>query len=160
MTGATARIAWSRIESGKLAATASLAGVAHATARIGIGALFLQHGLQKLFGLLGGFMGTPGATAPLVSLMGLAGVLELVGGILLIAGLAVRPAALVLVAEMIGAFFMAHAPQGGWPIQNGGELALLFASTFLLLAANGSGPFGVDRWLARRRTMNEHPYAR
>src|SRR5688572_33509727 len=64
--------------------------------RIGAGLLFMQHGLQKIFGLLGGFGGTPGATAPLDSLMGVAGILELVGGALLVAGLFVRPVALIL----------------------------------------------------------------
>jgi putative oxidoreductase len=115
-----------------------------AVLRIGAGLLFLQHGLQKLFGLFGGFGGTPGATAPLDSLMGVAGILELVGGVLLIAGLFVRPVALVLAAEMIFAFVQAHLPQGGMPIQNGGELALLYALVFIFLAARGAGPASVD----------------
>ena len=112
--------------------------------RIGAGLLFMQHGLQKLFGLLGGFGGTPGATAPLVSLMGLAGVLELGGGLLLILGLFVRPVALILVVEMIVAFVRSHLPQGGAPIENGGELALLYALVFIYLAARGAGPVSVD----------------
>src|SRR6476646_2210062 len=77
--------------------------------RVGAGLLFMEHGLQKLFGLLGGFMGTPGATAPLLSQMGLAGVLELVGGTLLVLGFLTRPAALVLLGEMLFAFFTVHA---------------------------------------------------
>ena len=125
--------------------TAVLAGSTHTLLRIGAGLLFLQHGLQKMFGLLGGFMGTPGATAPLMSQIGLAGVLEVVGGILLVLGLLTRPVALVLVIEMIAAFFIAHFPRGGWPIQNGGELPLLFALMFAFLAANGSGPLALDR---------------
>ena len=112
--------------------------------RIGAGLLFMQHGLQKLFGMLGGFGGTPGATAPLDSLMGVAGVLELVGGALLVAGLFVRPVALILAAEMVVAYFQAHLPQGGMPIQNGGELALLYALVFAFLAARGAGPVSVD----------------
>lgn len=112
--------------------------------RIGAGLLFMQHGLQKLFGMLGGFGGTPGATAPLDSLMGVAGILELVGGALLVAGLFVRPVALILVAEMVVAYFQAHLPQGGMPIQNGGELALLYALVFAFLAARGAGPVSVD----------------
>src|SRR5690349_2024533 len=91
----------------------------HAMLRIGAGALFMQHGLQKLFGMLGG-MGAPGATAPIMSQMGAAGMLEFAGGILLIAGLMTRPVAVVLVVEMIVAYFQAHAPRGGWPIQNQG----------------------------------------
>jgi putative oxidoreductase len=152
MTGATARIGWIGRE--RTAAgwrLGELAEAGHAVARIGIGALFLQHGLQKLFGVMGGFMGVPGATAPLFSLMGLAAVLEVGGGILLIAGLAARPVALLLAGQMVAAFFMAHAPQGGWPIQNGGELPLLFASAFTLLAAKGAGRASLDKWLAQRR---------
>ena len=111
--------------------------------RIGAGLLFMQHGLQKLFGLFGG-VGEGGATAPLMSLMGVAGVLELVGGMLLILGLFVRPVAFILAVEMIVAFVRAHLPQGGAPIENGGELALLYALVFLYLAARGAGPVSVD----------------
>lgn len=127
-----------------------------AVLRMGAGLLFVQHGLQKLFGLLGGFGGTPGETAPLVSLMGLAGVLELVGGALLVAGLFVRPVALILAAEMVVAYFYAHVPQGGFPIQNGGELALLYALVFGFLAARGAGPVSVDA----RRLHAQHERAR
>ena len=124
--------------------------------RIGAGLLFMQHGLQKLFGMLGGFGGTPGATAPLDSLMGVAGVLELVGGALLVAGLFVRPVALILAAEMIVAYFKSHLPQGGMPIQNGGELALLYALVFTFLAARGAGPASVDA----RRLHTKHEVTR
>jgi putative oxidoreductase len=112
--------------------------------RIGAGLLFMQHGLQKLFGVLGGFGGTPGATAPLMSLMGIAGVLELVGGLMLVLGLFVRPVALILTMEMIVAYIQSHLPNGGFPIQNGGELALLYALVFLFLAARGAGPASID----------------
>lgn len=115
-----------------------------AVLRIGTGLLFMQHGLQKLFGMLGGFGGTPGATAPLDSLMGVAGILELVGGALLVAGLFVRPVALILAVEMVVAYLYSHMPQGGMPIQNGGELALLYALVFAFLAARGAGPASVD----------------
>ncbi len=121
----------------------------HALLRIGAGILFMQHGLQKLFGMFGGFGGNPGATAPLVSQMGLAGVLEVFGGLLIVLGLFTRPVALVLVIEMVAAYFIAHLPQGGWPIENGGELALLFALVFAFLAANGAGPYSIDE---RRRS--------
>ena len=132
------------------------APVALAVLRIGAGFLFMQHGLQKIFGLFGGFGGTPGATAPLESLMGVAGILELVGGAMLIAGLFVRPVALVLAAEMIVAYFQSHLPQGGFPIQNGGELALLYALVFGFLAARGAGPVSVDA----RRLHRAHDAAR
>ncbi|HUF65893.1 MAG TPA: DoxX family protein [Gemmatimonadaceae bacterium] len=137
----------SRITAAVEPAAASLASVTHALLRAGAGVLFLQHGLQKVFGLLGGFMGTPGATAPLMSQMGLAGVLEVVGGTLLILGLFTRPVAVVLMLEMISAYFIAHLPQGGWPIQNGGEPALLFALIFAFFAANGAGRFSLDRFI-------------
>ncbi|HJR66916.1 MAG TPA: DoxX family protein [Gemmatimonadaceae bacterium] len=124
--------------------------------RIGAGLLFMQHGLQKLFGMFGGFGGTPGATAPLDSLMGVAGILEVVGGALLVAGLFVRPVALILLVEMVVAYFQAHLPQGGMPIQNGGELALLYALVFGFLAARGAGPVSVDA----RRLHYRHEVAR
>lgn len=112
----------------------------------------MQHGIQKLFGGLGGFGGTPGQTAELMSQMGLAGVLEFIGGALIVLGLLTRPVAILLMIEMIAAYFIAHAPQGGFPIQNGGELALLYGLVFLLLAAFGAGPVSIDAiWKARRK---------
>jgi len=121
--------------------TTNLGRSAHAVLRIGAGVLFIEHGLQKLFGFFGGVQGT---TVPLASMMGAAGVLELVGGLLLILGFLTRPAAALLMVEMVVAYFMAHAAQGRWPIQNQGELALLYASIFVFLAANGAGPFSID----------------
>lgn len=132
------------------------APAALAILRIGAGLLFMQHGLQKLFGMFGGFGGTPGATAPLDSLMGVAGILETVGGALLVAGLFVRPVALILLVEMVVAYFRAHLPQGGMPIQNGGELALLYALIFAFLCARGAGPASVDA----RRLHTRHEAAR
>ena len=122
----------------------TLADVTHTVFRIGIGLLFLQHGLQKVFGLLGG------EAVPLMSQMGLAGALELVGGGLLILGLFTRPVAAVLTLEMLVAYAIAHVPRGWIPIQNGGEPALLFALAFIYFAGNGAGAFSVDAWLERR----------
>jgi putative oxidoreductase len=122
----------------------------HAVVRIGVGALFLQHGLQKVFGLLGG------KAVPLASLMGVAGILEFGGGLLLIAGLFVRPVAAILTVEMLVAYVKAHVPRGTWPVQNGGEPALLFALAFLFLVAHGAGAFSLDAWLARRRRSPLH----
>jgi putative oxidoreductase len=124
---------------------ATVADGAHALLRVGAGLLFLQHGLQKLFGLLGG------TVVPLASLMGVAGILELVGGALLVVGLWTRPVALVLALEMLGAFAIAHLPRGGWPIENGGELPLLYAVVFLLLAAWGPGRASLDARLTGGR---------
>lgn len=117
--------------------------------RIVAGLLFAQHGAQKLFGAFGGFGGTPGATAELFSLMGLAGVIEFFGGILIAVGLLTRVAALLSSGQMAAAYFMAHAPQGFWPIENGGELAALYSFVFLFFAAAGPGAFSVDRALRR-----------
>jgi putative oxidoreductase len=122
----------------------------HAFLRLAAGLLFIQHGLQKLFGLFGGVQGT---IVPLTSLLGLAGVLELTGGLFLIVGLFVRPIAVLLVLEMISAYFIHHVSIGGWPIQNQGELALLYASIFVFLAGNGAGPLSIDEALAVSRTQ-------
>jgi putative oxidoreductase len=117
---------------------------AWALLRIGAGLPFLEHGLQKLLGMLGGFGGTPGATAPIGSLLGLAGVLETFGGLLLVLGLFTRPVAFLLAAEMVTAFFKAHFPRGGWPLENHGELPLLYMLVFLFFAANGAGRASLD----------------
>jgi putative oxidoreductase len=122
---------------------ASLAPVGHAVLRIGSGLLFMQHGMQKLFGMFGG-VGAPGATAPLASQMGLAGILEFGGGLLLVLGLFTRPVALLVAGEMLVAYFQAHFPRGGWPIENRGEVPLLFMLVFLFLATNGAGPASLD----------------
>lgn len=127
-----------------------LANATQAILRIGTGLLFFQHGAPKLFGWFGGF-GEPGVTAPLFSLFGLAGVLEVFGGILIAIGFLTRPVAIVLALEMIIAFVKAHLPNGWVPIMNQGELALLYMVVFVFLVGNGAGPASVDRWLASRR---------
>ena len=106
--------------------------------RVGAGLLFIEHGVQKLFGLFGG------QAEPLTSRLGVAGVLESVGGLLLIVGLFTRPVALVLLLEMLVAFATVHVPMGGWPVQNQGELALLYALIFAVLAVHGGGPLSID----------------
>src|ERR1700730_12226352 len=109
--------------------------------RIMAGLLFLQHGMQKLFG----FPPDPDVTSPpLLSLMGLAWLIELVGGGLVTVGLFTRISAFVLSGEMAFAYFMAHAPQGFIPIDNGGDLAVLFCFVFIYLAFAGPGPWSVD----------------
>ena len=127
---------------GLSATLSSAAPTVQAVLRIGAGLLFMQHGMQKLFGLLGG------EAVQLVSQMGLAGVLEFFGGLMIVIGLFTRPVAIILTLEMIIAYFIAHQPQGGFPIQNGGELALLYALVFALLATLGAGPASVDRRLS------------
>jgi putative oxidoreductase len=116
--------------------------------RIIVGLLFVQHGVQKLFGGLGG------ERVELLSLMGLAGVLEFGCGLLLVAGLCTRPVAFILAGEMASAYFMVHAPQGFWPILNKGELAVLYCFAFLYMAVAGPGPWSVDG--ARRKAGASH----
>jgi putative oxidoreductase len=130
------------------AALARLGPATHALLRIGAALLFMQHGLQKLFGMFGGFGGTPGDTAPLWSQMGLAGVLETFGGLLLLLGLFTRPVAFLLAGEMLVAFIQAHLPRGGVPLENGGEVPLLYMLVYLFLLGNGAGPASLDH---RRR---------
>ena len=112
-----------------------------------------MHGAPKLFGWFGG-MGPDGGSAELVSLMGLAGVLEVFGGLAIALGVLTRPVAVVLALEMLIAYFYAHFPQGAFPVQNGGELALLYASVWVFLAGNGAGPFSVDRALATGKAVS------
>ncbi len=111
--------------------------------------LFMTHGMQKLLG----FPGPEPALTSLVSLSGVAGVLELFGGILLLLGLFTRPVAFLLSGEMAIAYFKAHAPHGFWPFLNHGELAALYSFLFLYLAAAGGGALSVDYWW-RHRSSN------
>lgn len=117
--------------------------------RVAAGLLFMQHGLQKLFGMFGG-MGGSGATATLMSQMGLAGVLEAGGGLLIAIGLLTQPVALILLVEMIWAYSQAHMPRGGFPIENAGELALVYASIWVYFAAHGAGRYSVDARMKKR----------
>jgi len=108
--------------------------------RIGTGLLFWQHGAQKLFGLLGGTQ-----VESYFSLMGLAGVFEFFGGLLVALGLFTRPVAGLLALEMLIAYFYAHAPNGVFPIQQGGgELALLYMLAFAVIATLGPGSWNLD----------------
>ncbi len=118
----------------------------YALFRIVVGFLFLFHGAQKVLGLFGG-MG--GATAPMMSMPWIAGVIELVGGILVMIGLFTRVAAFICSGEMAAAYFMVHQPQGAWPIQNQGELAALYCFVFLYIAARGAGIWSADAAMRR-----------
>ncbi len=114
--------------------------------RIMAGFLFIAHGAQKLFG----FLAPPGARSPaLMSQMGIGGVLEFFGGLLLILGLFTRPVAFILSGMMAVAYFQMHAPGGFWPLQNKGELAVLYCFVFLFLAVAGGGEWSLDRLLRR-----------
>ncbi len=111
----------------------------YAILRIVAGFSFAMHGSQKL-------IGWPGGEEPkeLFSMMGFAGVVELVGGILIMIGLIGSIAAFICSGQMAVAFFMAHAPQGWNPLLNGGEKAVLYCFIFLYIAAVGSGIWSVD----------------
>ena len=117
--------------------------------RIVTGLLFLEHGTQKLLG----FPPSEHAFPPLFSLMGIQGALELVGGFLIVIGLLTRPVAFILAGDMAVAYFMAHAPKGFFPTQNGGQLAILFCFVFLYLVFAGGGEWNVDARIARRRSV-------
>jgi putative oxidoreductase len=109
--------------------------------RIVTGVLFIQHGTAKLLKIppLPMF-----DNLDLTSLIGVAGIIELVGGALFIVGLFTRPVAFVLSGFMAAAYFIGHAPQGPLPMLNGGELAVAWCFTLLYFAAAGPGPWSVD----------------
>jgi putative oxidoreductase len=131
--------------------------------RVVAGLLFWQHGLEKLFGFAGARPETM-----LLSIRGIGGLLETVGGPLLVLGLFTRPTAFILSGEMAVAYFRAWAPRGFFPIANGGEEATLNAFIFLWLAAAGSGAWSLDALIQRGRTAGAlrqraaalEPYAR
>lgn len=130
-----------------MALLSRIEGPAYALLRIVSGLLFLFHGLQKVFGMYGG------TAMPLMSRAGLAGIIELVAGVLILVGLFASIAAFIASGEMAFAYFLMHAPKAFWPIQNGGELAVLYCFVFLYIAARGSGIWSVDglRGSGRRR---------
>ena len=113
--------------------------------RIVVGFLFAFHGAQKLIGAFGGIV------QPIASQRGLAGMIELGGGVLVMIGLLAGFAAFLSSGLMAFAYFLVHAPRGGWPIQNDGELAVVFCFIFLFIAARGAGIWSLDAALFRRR---------
>lgn len=118
--------------------------------RLVVAFLFIEHGLQKIFGLLGGFGHHPGGTAPMFSLFWYAGIIECVGGLLLFFGLFTRPVAFILCGEMAVAYFHAHFPRSPWPIISGGEVPALYCFVFLYLLFAGAGPISLDRVIRRK----------
>jgi len=113
--------------------------------RIMTGLLFLEHGTQKLLN----FPPRANPGPALLSLLGLQGLIELVGGLLIVIGLFTQSVAFILAGDMAIAYFMAHAPRGFFPLVNGGQLAILFCFVFLYLSVAGSGVWSVDN--QRRR---------
>ncbi|MEO6392954.1 MAG: DoxX family protein [Pyrinomonadaceae bacterium] len=120
--------------------------------------LFMAHGAQKLFG----FLAEPGhATPPLLSQMGIGGVLEFFGGFLLLIGLFTRPVSFILSGMMAVAYFQMHAPAGFWPMQNHGELAVVYCFLFLFLAVAGGGEWALERlWRRDPVAPRNEAYAR
>jgi putative oxidoreductase len=116
----------------------------YALMRIVVGLLFACHGAQKLFGVFGG------PQFPIASQFGLAGVIELVGGVMIAVGFMTGFVAFIASGEMAYAYFTVHAPKGPWPIRNAGELAVLYCVIFLYIASRGSGMWGIDKGGARR----------
>jgi putative oxidoreductase len=110
----------------------------YALLRIVAGLLFAQHGVQKLFGWLGG-----SGPASTFSQFWVAGVVETFGGLAIALGAFTSPVAFVASGQMAVAYFRAHLPRGFWPIQNGGELAVLFCFLFLYIASRGSGKWSL-----------------
>ncbi|MGH7796970.1 MAG: DoxX family protein [Candidatus Binatia bacterium] len=120
---------------------AEYAPQAYALMRIVVGLLFLCNGLQKVFGLFGGGIA---AAAPLSSLIGIAGLIELVTGALIAAGLFTVPAAFIASGQMAVAYFTGRFSMGFWPIQNDGVEAVLCCFVFLYMAPRGAGIWSLD----------------
>jgi putative oxidoreductase len=120
-----------------------LAPAAQGLLRIVTGFLFFQHGFPKIIAALPG-SGQPFDPVPLASWLGLSGILEVSGGLLLTLGLFTRPVAFVLAGEMAVAYTWKHAPNGFWPGVNRGELAALYCFVFLFFAAAGGGRWSLD----------------
>jgi putative oxidoreductase len=122
---------------------------ARSVLRIVVGLLFTMHGCQKLFGLFGGMFGR--GPSPMWSQSWVAGLIETVGGGLIFFGLFTRPVAFLLCGEMAVAYFQKHIPRGFWPLQNAGEVAVLYCFIFLYLTAAGAGPLSLDQSVRRKR---------
>jgi len=110
--------------------------------------LFVAHGTQKLFGFPSA--AGAGSSVPVMSLLWVAGAIELVGGLLFFIGLFTRPIAFVLAGEMAVAYFRVHAPSNFWPLLNRGEVTVLYCFVFLYFAVAGGGAWSIDRLLSKK----------
>lgn len=140
----------SRVEpAGQLPLWSRLPDITLALLRVVAGLMLVQHGVQKHFGWLlppeRAFSGAP----EIFSRTWFAGSLEIVGGLLLAVGLFTRPVAFILSGLMAFAYFIAHAPDGFWPILNGGELAALYCFVFLMFSVVGGGRYSADTVIGR-----------
>ncbi|MEU8545686.1 DoxX family protein [Streptomyces roseoverticillatus] len=119
--------------------------------RVVIGLLFACHGIASLFGVLGGAAGTHGGTVPAGTWPNwYAAVIQVVAGLLVLLGAGTRSAALIASGSMAYAYFDVHQSTALWPIQNGGELPVVFCWGFLLLVFTGPGALSLDRLFSRR----------
>jgi putative oxidoreductase len=135
-----------------MAAIQRLEPFARSLLRLVVGFTFSLHGFQKLFGLFGGMGGT-GATVRFLSLLWIAGLLEAVGGLLMILGLFTRTTAFILCGEMAYAYFTVHYPRGFFPIRNGGELAVLYSFIYLYMSIVGAGPVSLDAFIRKKGNL-------
>ena len=124
----------------------------YALMRIMVGLLFACNGARKFFGVFGG-MGGSGEAAPLFSQMGLAGIIEIFGGLLVAVGLFTSYAAFIVSGEMAVAYFQSHYPKGFWPILNAGERAAFYCFVFLYIASRGGVVWCVDRTARLRHRL-------
>ena len=111
---------------------------AYALMRIIFGFIFVFHGWQKLFGAFGG------TTRTFPEIRFFAAIIESIGGPLIMLGWFTRPVAFLLSGEMGSAYFIQHFPMGWWPVQNGGELAVLFCFAYLYMSTQGAGIWSID----------------
>lgn len=119
--------------------------------RIVLAFLFIQVGSAKWFAFPAAVM-PGGGTAPFGTLPWWAGVIEVIGGTLILFGLFTRPVAFILSGEMAFAYFLGHAPNNFWPVLNQGGLAVIYCFLFLYISSAGPGPWSLDALLARRRS--------
>jgi putative oxidoreductase len=112
--------------------------------------LYMPHGTQKLFAFPSG-MGPDGTgTVNLGTIFGAAGIIETVGGALLLVGLFTRPVAFLVAGEMAVTYFKFHNPRDFWPLLNQGEIVVMFCIAWLYISAAGGGPWSVDAWRTKR----------
>lgn len=116
--------------------------------RFMMGFMIACHGVQKVFGLLDG-------ETPARGLFLVAGVIETIGGFLVMVGLFTSPVAFILSGEMAVAYFMVHASFRFWPLLNGGEIVVANCFAFLYIAAKGGGPLSLDEWFDRRQSSSQ-----
>lgn len=118
--------------------------------RIVAGGMFFMHGASKLLAWPVGMPPDMKTTASLGTQTGIGGLLELVGGLLLVLGLFTRPTAFIMAGTMAVAYFQFHQPGGFWPMVNGGELAVLYCFVWLFFSAGGAGAISIDE--ARKKS--------